>query len=319
MQLPADPAARLLLPGPDPLDERRAPDLRGGCSPSCSSWRSTTIWVAMPGVVGAGLPEHRPAAHPPEADQRVLDRVVERVPHVQAAGDVRRRHDDAVGLALGIGRRPEMAARLPQAVVLGLDLGRSIGLVQHRRAVPRRGCSCTKPAPGRRVRAIGEFARPGKLRACASARPARALQPIRLRPSSPAARASQGRACRPMDPLIFALVLGAALLHASWNALVKTGGDPFLRLAVVNLVAGLCALPLLFVAGTPAARQLAVPVRLDRDPPRLLSGARLRLSPRRPVARLSDRPRHRTAARGADRLGVRRRKPGRARACSRSW
>lgn len=55
-----------------------------------------------------------------------------------------------------------------------------------------------------------------------------------------------------MDPLIFALVLGAALLHASWNALVKTGGDPFVRLAVVNLVTGLCALPLLFVVAAPA-------------------------------------------------------------------
>jgi drug/metabolite transporter (DMT)-like permease len=55
-----------------------------------------------------------------------------------------------------------------------------------------------------------------------------------------------------MDPLIFALVLGAALLHASWNALVKTGGDPFMRLAVVNLVAGACALPFLFVVARPA-------------------------------------------------------------------
>jgi drug/metabolite transporter (DMT)-like permease len=55
-----------------------------------------------------------------------------------------------------------------------------------------------------------------------------------------------------MEPAIFALVLGAALLHASWNALVKTGGDPFLRLAVVNLVSGLCALPFLFAVGLPA-------------------------------------------------------------------
>jgi hypothetical protein len=56
-----------------------------------------------------------------------------------------------------------------------------------------------------------------------------------------------------MDLGVFALVLGAAFLHASWNALVKTGGDPFLRLAVVNLVTGLCALPFLFLAALPAA------------------------------------------------------------------
>jgi drug/metabolite transporter (DMT)-like permease len=55
-----------------------------------------------------------------------------------------------------------------------------------------------------------------------------------------------------MEPAIFALVLGAALLHASWNALVKTGGDPFVRLAVLNLVTGLCALPFLFAAAAPA-------------------------------------------------------------------
>jgi drug/metabolite transporter (DMT)-like permease len=55
-----------------------------------------------------------------------------------------------------------------------------------------------------------------------------------------------------MDPVIFALVLAAALLHASWNALVKTGGDPFVRLAVVNLVSGLCVLPLLLAVELPA-------------------------------------------------------------------
>lgn len=34
---------------------------------------------------------------------------------------------------------------------------------------------------------------------------------------------------------MFVVVLGAAVLHAAWNALVKQGGDPFLRLAVVDL------------------------------------------------------------------------------------
>jgi drug/metabolite transporter (DMT)-like permease len=56
-----------------------------------------------------------------------------------------------------------------------------------------------------------------------------------------------------MDPTVFALVLGAALLHASWNALVKTGGDPFVRLAVVNVVSGLCALPFVAVVAFPAS------------------------------------------------------------------
>jgi len=55
-----------------------------------------------------------------------------------------------------------------------------------------------------------------------------------------------------VDPLVLGLVLAAALLHASWNALVKAGGDPFVRLAVVNAVGGLCAVPLLFLAALPA-------------------------------------------------------------------
>jgi drug/metabolite transporter (DMT)-like permease len=56
-----------------------------------------------------------------------------------------------------------------------------------------------------------------------------------------------------MDAEILALVLLAAVLHASWNALVKVGGDPFVRLAVLNVVSGLCALPLLFLVAPPAA------------------------------------------------------------------
>jgi len=55
-----------------------------------------------------------------------------------------------------------------------------------------------------------------------------------------------------VDPIVLSLVLAAALLHASWNALVKAGGDPFVRLAVVNAVGGLCAAPMLFLVALPA-------------------------------------------------------------------
>ena len=51
------------------------------------------------GMVGAGLPQHVAPAHALEADQDVLQRVVERVAHVQGAGDVGRRNDEAVGLS----------------------------------------------------------------------------------------------------------------------------------------------------------------------------------------------------------------------------
>ena len=44
-----------------------------------------------------------------------------------------------------------------------------------------------------------------------------------------------------MDPLVLTLVLTAAVLHATWNALIKSGGDPWVRLAVVNGVGIVCA------------------------------------------------------------------------------
>jgi drug/metabolite transporter (DMT)-like permease len=56
-----------------------------------------------------------------------------------------------------------------------------------------------------------------------------------------------------VTPLVFAVVLGAAALHATWNALVKHGGDPFLRLAVVNLTGSAVCLPFLFVVAPPVA------------------------------------------------------------------
>ena len=56
-----------------------------------------------------------------------------------------------------------------------------------------------------------------------------------------------------MTPLVFSVVLGAAVLHAAWNALVKHGDDPFLRLAIVNLTGSAICLPLLLVFDPPVA------------------------------------------------------------------
>jgi drug/metabolite transporter (DMT)-like permease len=55
-----------------------------------------------------------------------------------------------------------------------------------------------------------------------------------------------------MDALALSLVLLAAVLHASWNALVKTGADPFVRLAILNLFCGAAALPMLLASAPPA-------------------------------------------------------------------
>jgi drug/metabolite transporter (DMT)-like permease len=56
-----------------------------------------------------------------------------------------------------------------------------------------------------------------------------------------------------VSALVFGVVLGAAVLHAAWNALVKHGGDPFLRLAVVNLTGSAICLPLLPFVEPPVA------------------------------------------------------------------
>ncbi|MFO1270558.1 MAG: EamA family transporter [Rubrivivax sp.] len=52
--------------------------------------------------------------------------------------------------------------------------------------------------------------------------------------------------------VVFAVLLGA-LLHASWNALVKSSGDKELDLALVHFLGALVALPMLAVLGPPPA------------------------------------------------------------------
>jgi phosphonate utilization associated putative membrane protein len=51
---------------------------------------------------------------------------------------------------------------------------------------------------------------------------------------------------------IVALVLFGALLHASWNALVKSSSDKSLDTALLHLMGGLVAIPLLWWSGWPA-------------------------------------------------------------------
>ncbi len=51
------------------------------------------------GVICTRLPQGVATLHPPEANQCIHDGVVEPMAHMQAAGDVRRRDHDGVGLA----------------------------------------------------------------------------------------------------------------------------------------------------------------------------------------------------------------------------
>lgn len=56
-----------------------------------------------------------------------------------------------------------------------------------------------------------------------------------------------------LDPLIGLAVLVAAALHATWSALVKSGGDPLLNIVLVAGGSMLIALPLVFLVPLPTA------------------------------------------------------------------
>jgi hypothetical protein len=53
------------------------------------------------GMVGSNLPEHVLAAHALEPAQDVLQRVVQRMTHMQGSGHIRRRNDDRIRLRVG--------------------------------------------------------------------------------------------------------------------------------------------------------------------------------------------------------------------------
>ena len=90
------------------------------------------------GMVGAGLPEHVAAAHALETGEHVLERVVERMAHMQGAGNVGRRDDDAVGSAPHAAPADRHGTRppLPTGVDAPLDGGGLVCLIDHCCFVP---------------------------------------------------------------------------------------------------------------------------------------------------------------------------------------
>ncbi|MCP4876261.1 MAG: EamA family transporter [Gammaproteobacteria bacterium] len=56
-----------------------------------------------------------------------------------------------------------------------------------------------------------------------------------------------------MTPLVIGMVLLAAVLHASWNAMAKSGGAPQFSIASYRLVNAIWCLPLLFFVPLPLA------------------------------------------------------------------
>ena len=113
LELADDGAAGFRLPFPDALDERLAAHFAAARLLALHQLALDHGLRGDAGVVGAGLPQHVLAAHALEAAQDVLQRVVERVAHVQRAGHVGRRDDDAVGLAPWRARAGRRGRRRP--------------------------------------------------------------------------------------------------------------------------------------------------------------------------------------------------------------
>ncbi|MNU91316.1 hypothetical protein D3C71_811990 [compost metagenome] len=84
-------------------------------------------------MVHARLPQHVLAAHTLEADQNILQRVVERVAHMQGAGHIRRRDDDGEGFRarLGVGAGTKSISLVPGFGDLRFDGCGIVGLFEH--------------------------------------------------------------------------------------------------------------------------------------------------------------------------------------------
>ena len=105
-----------------------------------SAWRLTALLGQQAfhhhlggdaGMVGAGLPQRVAALHAPPADQRVLHREGQRMAHVQAAGDVRRRDHDGERRGVAARVAGEGAGGLPALVEPGLGGVGGMRLVEH--------------------------------------------------------------------------------------------------------------------------------------------------------------------------------------------
>lgn len=123
--LSADLPAGLALPLPDALDERLPAEVVPGLA-LLGQLPLDDVLRGDAGVVHAGLPQRLVALHALAAGQGVDERVLEGVPQVQAARDVRRRDDDGVRRLLAVRVGLEVTPFYPALVQLPLYLGRRV-------------------------------------------------------------------------------------------------------------------------------------------------------------------------------------------------
>src|SRR4029453_10146105 len=116
----------LFLPFPDPFNEGLASQVEtmlafgGQLTLDDHLGRDTRM-------IGARLPQRRESAPAMPGCERVHERVLESMAHVQRAGDIRRRQHDAVRLA--VTAWCESSGSFPTVVDPALDVAGSVGLV----------------------------------------------------------------------------------------------------------------------------------------------------------------------------------------------
>ena len=126
--LPADGSARVVLPVPYLVDEQLAAEVF-----LCLAVDSELLFHGLGGdarVVHARQPQHLVALHPPAPGQRVHQRVVERMTHVQAAGHVRRWQHNRIRRLVARRIGLEVAGVDPALIELAFHRARIPGLGQ---------------------------------------------------------------------------------------------------------------------------------------------------------------------------------------------
>ena len=133
LQLADDGAAGFRLPFPHALDESLAAHFAAARLLTLHQLALDHGLGGDAGMVGSRLPQHVLAAHALKAAQDVLQRIVERVTHVQRTRHVGRRNDDAVGLRRGAFRPSgtKGAGSLPRGVNAALDRAGHIPVFDH--------------------------------------------------------------------------------------------------------------------------------------------------------------------------------------------
>ena len=126
--LAGDGIAREFLPIPDFADERLTPEVMAGEFLRVELPLDTDLGCDAC-MVGTRHEHGVVAQHPVVANEAVHDRLVERMTHVQGAGDVGRGKLDHIGLARGAWRVDVLACReiatlLPRLVPAGFEVGR---------------------------------------------------------------------------------------------------------------------------------------------------------------------------------------------------